>query len=119
MWKTLLSGPGLAGILAVALLLGAQSLRLRHAQSSLLAERAMVVSLRADNARLTGELQKGIEDITAQNKAIQTLRINADVVQTNADDAARRALVAGHKARDVRRPSDAASLNARLQELFQ
>ena len=120
MWTMLLSRTGLTAALVAVLFLalGLQSTRLKMAQSRLLTEQAMVVSCRADNTRLNAELRNSIEDINEQNRAIQVLQADAEVLDAKARIAAASALQAARKSRDVRRPSDAASLNVRLQEIL-
>ena len=118
MLNLLLSRTGMTFVLiaVLALALGAQSMRLRSRTVELTVATAAVAVCNADNARLQGEVQQGIDAIEAQNNAILILKADADKANAKAAEAVKVALKASQ--RDVRRPADVGTLNARLRDLF-
>ena len=119
MWSLLLSKTGatIAVFAALIAAVGVQSTRLVIRSSQLTEAAAAVSACQADNARLAGEIQQGIDAIEAQNDRLRLLRAEVEEANAKAGVAVKAALKASQ--RDVRRPADVGTLNARLAELFE
>ena len=116
----LLSRAGLTSALVAILVLalGVQTWRVNIGANNLAQSVAVLAACTANASRLQSEVERALADIADQNTAIERLKIDADAANVKARESAQAALKAGRIQRDTRRPSDAASLNQRLSELF-
>lgn len=119
MWSLLLSKTGAAIAVLAALMaaIGVQTHRLGTRSDQLTAATAAVSVCQADNSRLSGEIQQGVDAIEAQNASLRLLRAQVEEANAKAGVAVKAALKASQ--RDIRKPADVGTLNARLAELFQ